>query len=195
MNVAAFQSGAFQSNAFQFATVTRSGSPSTIALGSLCCCSETGTGTCTCNPCPVCRTEFNWLTITASTGNMFDVWVGAATSALGATPFTTALTTPNGCNGRSVSFSDVESCGGLLTNAQFQVCCTSDTICMSVSFLASCDVTCLICIPDIDGDECIPSGFITITMSGLICDAFGFVSIDFAADCGIYGTFSGTIYR
>lgn len=151
------------------------------------CCSGTGTGTCTCQPCPVCRTDLLWITITAATGNMAVVWFGvggyATLPATYANPFTDG---------------SVEVCGGFVSAFSIFAQCVNNAICVSLSMSPNRDVTCVTETAEHSANDC-SAGTVgdtaIITMGTVVCDAFGFASIDFTVDCGVDGTFSGTISR
>lgn len=167
--------------------------PVVIDLGEECCCDPV-------DVCLICdlpdqlTSRDIYATITAATGLMAVTWFNATTGYVGL-PHSFLLDTPQP-DGAAFSDASVEVCGGLVTIMGIDAKCLGNAVSVGASFGHSRDSTCDAAndIPEIDGRSEAPDE-IEITMGEVVCDEEGFVSVDFTADCGAYGTFSGTIHR
>ena len=134
-----------------------------------------------------------YATVTAATGLMATTWFGP--TGYVPLPHSFLLDAPI-ADGAAFTDPSVEVCGGLVTTMSLTAACAGNAVRMAASFGLSRDSTCDAGteIPAIDGSSDDPDE-ITITLGEVVCDEEGFVSVDFVADCGAYGTFSGSIHR
>lgn len=133
-----------------------------------------------------------YATVTAATGDMATVWFGAGGYVTLPHSFLLDNPLPTGAYFDDPS---VEVCGGLISAMSLSAYCVDDSVCVYAGFIRSRDVTCVTEVPTIAGSSCGETDGITITLGEIVCDEEGFVSVDFEADCGAYGTFSGSIHR
>lgn len=135
-----------------------------------------------------------YATVTAATGLMATTWFGPTGYVSLPHSFLLNNSLPTG---KYFEDPSVEVCGGLVTTMSISARCQGNVVCVGVEFGLNRDATCDAAtqVPGIGGSDCDGSGEIEITLGEIVCDEEGFVSVDFTADAGAYGTFSGSISR